>query len=146
MTRTHSRLVGFLAAVALAATTALAPVAAPAQSAQGAQFRGTHLHARMAASSAYPHCYGGAWYGSGRGWREFEVNLHGIDGLNGKTVTVRVHGTRVGSMQVHHGYAHLYRHRGLPTMSAGNWVKVRNGSGALVSSGKLRRMHHHGMM
>lgn len=142
MTHKH-RLVGFPAALALATTTALVPASAPAQA---AHHRGTHLHARMSPTGDYPHCYGGAWYDSGRGWHEFEVTLHGIRGLSGKTIVVRVHGARVGRMHVHHGYTHLHRHRGLPTMAAGNWVRVRTGSGTLVSSGQLHRMHHHGMM
>lgn len=133
-----------LAAVGLAAGVALAPVSTPAQA---AQHNGTHLHARMSSTSAYPHCYGGAWYDSGHGWRELEINLHGIGGLNGETITVLVHGARVGRARVHHGDAHLDRHRGLPTMRAGSWVKVRTGSGTLVGSGQLHRMrHHHGMM
>ena len=142
MTQTHHRLVGLLAAVGLAATMALAPASAPAQTAS----RGTHLYARMASTSAYPNGHGGAWYESGRGWREFEINLRGIQALSGKTLTVRVHGARVGRMRVHHGYAHLDRHRGLPTMASGNWVRVRTGTGTLVSSGRLHRTHHHWMM
>lgn len=141
MTHKH-RLLGFAAAVGLTATTALAPAGAPAQAA----YAGTYLHARMGATSAFPHCYGGAWYEARPGWHEFEMNLHGIPGLSGKTLTVRVHGALIGHMRVHSGYAHLDRHRGLPTLAAGNWVRVRTGSGTLVSSGQLHRMHHHGMM
>jgi hypothetical protein len=67
-------------------------------------------------------------------------------GLSGKTITVRVHGDLVGRTRVHHGDAHLYRHRGLPRMAAGDVVRVRTGSGTLVSRGRLHRMHHRQMM
>lgn len=141
MTATHRRLAGLLTAVALATTAALVPASASAQAA----YTGTHLHARMSSTSTYPHCYGGVWYESHHGWREFEITLHGISGLNGKRLTVRVHGDVVGQMLVHSGYAHMDRHTGLPTMAAGNWVRVRTGSGTLVSAGQLRSMHHHMM-
>lgn len=80
--RTHGRLVGVRATLALTVTMTRAPSSAPAHSV----YRGSHLHARMSSTSAYP-CGGGARYEAGHGWREFELNLHGIRALNGKTVT-----------------------------------------------------------
>lgn len=137
MTHKRHRLLNFLATTGIATTMALVLTSAPAQAA----YTGTHLHARMSSTSAYPHCYGGARYESHSGWREFEINLHGIRSLSGKTVIVRVHGAFVGRMRVHaDGYAHLYRNSGVPTMAADNIVRVRTKSGTLVSSGRLHRM------
>ena len=146
MRKNRGRLVGGLLALTLGvvgtAGTLTPSAATPAQVA-------THheLHARIVATSAFPHVYGGARFESHRGWREFEIGLNGIQRLAGDTVTVRVHGTVVGRMHVpSSGHAHLYRHRGLPRMSAGNPVRVNTRSGALVSTGTFRAMHHGSMM
>jgi hypothetical protein len=145
MMNNRSRLAGGLLALGLGTAGALAPTAAPAQTTLD-----TELHARMVSTANFPHAYGGARYESHHGWREFEINLNGIKKLAGKTVTVRVHGTIVGQMHVsQYGHAHLYRHNGLPSMTAGNAIRVRTKSGTLVSRGTFRGMHHHhgdGMM
>lgn len=134
-------LVGGLLAVTIGTLGALVPVSAPAQAAD------VDCHARMNSTSRYPNAYGGARYESHNGGREFEINLHGIAKLSGKTVRVRVHGDLIGRMTVSRsGYAHLYRRSGAPTMQAGNTVRVINPSGNLVSYGTLRNMHHNGMM
>ena len=71
--------------------------------------------------------------------------MHGIRTLAGTRVAVTVHGDFVGRMRVsQRGYAHLFRHRGMPGCSRGDVVRVRTRSGNLVSYGSLR--HHHHMM
>ena len=141
MQMNRSRLAGGLVALGLGATGAIVTGPASAQAAD------IEIFAHMRPTSSYPNAHGGARYESHPGWREFEINVRGIQKLAGKTVTVRVHGTFVGRTRVSpHGRAHLHKQSGLPSMAAGDAVRVRNKSGTLVSRGKFRSMHHHGMM
>lgn len=110
----------------------LVPLAAPAQAAE------VDLDARMHSTAAFPNAGGFAEYESDRSGREFEVFLSGVRSLHGKRLAVRVHGALVGRMTVGAGgRAHLDRHSGVPTMSAGDVVRVRTPGGVLVSSGQL---------
>lgn len=138
----RSRLAGVLLAASTIAAGVVTPVAtAPAQAA------GTYCHARMHPTAAYPNAYGGAWYESHTGWREFSIHVRGIRSLAGKRLVVRVHGTFVGRMRVsQYGRAHLYRRTGLPRMQSGDMVRVRTSWGTLVSYGRLHTMRHHMMM
>jgi len=114
------------------------PVAAPAQAAE------VDCSARMNATSNYPNARGGARYESHSGSREFEIHIAGIQKLAGKRVVVRAHGALVGRMRVsQHGRAHLDRHAGVPSMRAGDRIRVRTKSGTLVTFGTLRNRHHH---
>lgn len=122
--------VGGLATTGLAAGVA----AAPAQAAE------IDLAARMHATAGYPNARGHAEYENDHEGREFEITLAGIKALAGHRVTVRVHGDFVGKMTVNrYGRAHLDRHSGVPRMAAGNVIRVRTGSGKLVSYGTLHR-------
>ena len=137
----RSRIAGALLAVSTGAATALVPVAAPAQAA------GVDCYAHMNASAAYPNAHGGARYESHTDGREFEIHVGGIQKLAGERLVVRVHGDPVGRMRVsQYGRAHLYRHSGVPSMQSGDRIRVRSKSGALVTFGTLRNMHHRHMM
>ena len=129
MFATRSRVAGGLLALGTAGTV-LVPLAAPAQAAR------VDLEAFMRPAAAFPHAHGQADFEAEHGARHFEIELHGVARLHGKLVTVRVHGTFVGRMRVSaQGQAHLDRHSGVPRMSAGDVVRVRTGSGRLVSQG-----------
>lgn len=143
---TH-RLAGVLAA-ATTAGTLLATGAIPAQAAPGAAATTTqtaccmhrhHLHAGLWGSSTYPRVRGHADYMSS--WRrQLNVSIWNARRLAGHWVTVYVHGTRVGTMKVwRDGEAHMYRHRGIPAVSAGQRIKIRTHSGTLVASGTFHR-------
>jgi hypothetical protein len=107
---------------------------APAQAAE------VDLAARMHPTKAYPNARGHAEYESDHDGREFEITLAGIKALAGHRVIVRAHGDLVGKMTVNrYGRAHLERHSGVPKMTAGNVIRVRTGSGKLVSYGTLHR-------
>lgn len=112
----------------------LVPLAAPAQAAE------VELAARMVHTARFPHVHGSAEYDAENGHREFDIHLAGIPGrLNGRLLTVRVHGTFVGRMRVSTtGRAHLDRHTAV-MMRAGNVVRVRTPSGSLVTYGTLHR-------
>ena len=134
----------------LAATVVGAGLAAPAAASAAPPApsvtccsRGVELGARLNPSSAFPRAHGWARYESHRGWREFEMQVWNVRSLAGKRLTVRVRGTVVGTMRVRSwGGAHMLLHRGLPSMSAGDLLRVRTGSGALVVSGQFHRHHH----
>jgi len=128
---TRSRVVGSLFAVGTAGAT-LVPLAAPAQAAR------VDLEAFLRPTAAFPHAHGQADYEAEHGMRHFELELHGVRGLHGRLVTVRVHGAFVGRVRVGaQGEAHLDKHGGVPRMAAGNVVRVRTMSGRLVSHGTL---------
>ncbi len=132
MLSTRSRVAAGLLAVGTTGTL-LVPMAVPAQAAQ------VDLAAHMRGSAAFPGAHGKAEYEAEHGARHFEIEMH-IARLHNRVVTVRVHGALVGRMHVSSGgYAHLDLHSGVPTMAAGNGVRVRTHSGRLVSRGTLHR-------
>jgi hypothetical protein len=111
----------------------LLPTQAPAQAAN------LDLEARMRPTVTFPKVHGHAEFEQEGGFREFEISIHHAGRLAGRVVVVRVHGTLVGRMRVHaDGFAHLDRHLGVPSMSAGDVVRVRTKAGKLVSRGVLR--------
>lgn len=134
-TTTLRRHAALLAVTGLAATGLAAGLtAAPAQAAEA------ELDATMHTTATQPNVRGHAEYDNEASGREFEISLAGIKGLNGHRVIVRVHGDLVGKMTVNQqGRAHLDKHSGVPSMAAGNVVRVRTGSGALVTYGSLHR-------
>jgi hypothetical protein len=112
----------------------LVPLAAPAQAAE------VDLDAQMQSTAAFPNARGHAEYESDSSGREFEISIAGVRALAGATVVVRVHGDLVGRMTVSSlGQAHLDRHSGVPSMQAGDVVRVRTGGGRLVTYGTLHR-------
>ena len=130
MLSTRSRVAVSLFAVG-ATGALLIPMAVPAQAA------GADLEGPMVGSAAFPGAHGKADYEAEHGTRHFDIELH-VARLHNKLVTVRVHGTLVGRMRTDsHGYAHLDKRSGVPTMAAGNMVRVRTTSGRLVSHGTL---------
>jgi hypothetical protein len=134
-TNTRNMARGLLAAGFTSAL--LVPLAAPAHAAE------VDLQARMHSTLAFPNARGHAEHESHSSGRKFEISIAGVRALAGHRVTVRVHGTVVGRMTVgSSGRAHLNRHSGAPRMGAGNLVRVRTGSGRLVTSGILRRDAH----
>lgn len=95
------------------------------------------LEAHLVRSAAFPGAHGKADYEAEHGTRHFDIEIH-VARLHNRVVTVRVHGTMVGRMRVNsHGYAYLERHSGVPTMAAGNVVRIRTLKGMLVSHGTL---------
>jgi hypothetical protein len=100
---------------------------------------GRHLEAALHGGSRYPAVRGHASYMSS--WRrELGVSIWNARRLAGHRVIVYVHGTRVGSTTVwRDGEAHMYRHRGVPSVSAGQRIVIRTRSGTLVASGTFRR-------
>jgi len=129
MSVTRSRVAGGLLALGIAGAV-LVPLASPAQAAR------VDLEAFMRPTAAFSHAHGQAGYEAEHGTRHFELELHGVARLHGKLVAVRVHGTFVGRMRVSaQGEAHLDRRSGVPRMSVGDVVRVRTGSGRLVSQG-----------
>ena len=99
------------------------------------------LEASMHASAVYPNAHGHAEYES-EASREFDLSLSGLKALAGQRVIVRVHGDVVGKPRVSAaGRVHLDRHSSVPSMSAGNVVRVATASGQPVSSGTLRPDH-----
>ncbi|MGZ4493700.1 MAG: hypothetical protein ACXVWU_03270 [Nocardioides sp.] len=132
MSVNRDRIAGGLLAAGTSAAL-LVPMAAPAQAVE------VELEARMHATAAFPHARGHAEYESDSHGREFEISVAGVRALAGRRLIVRVHGDVVGRMTVNHdGRAHLDRH-GVPRMAAGNVVRVRTGSGRLVTYGVLHR-------
>lgn len=128
----RKRLAGGLVAVGTTGAL-LVPVTAPAQAVE------VDLTARMHPTAAFPNARGHAEYEAEHGDREFELSIAGVRALHGKRVIVRVHGTFVGSMVVsQYGRAHLDRHTTV-RMSVGNVVRVRTGSGRLVTYGTFHR-------
>jgi hypothetical protein len=120
-------LVGVGTATALIATTV------PAQAAD------LELAARMRPTAGYHQARGHAEYEADRSGREFDIQIAGVWGLRGKRLTVRVHGSFVGTMVVtRYGRAHLER-RTAVRMRAGDVVRVRTPAGALVTYGKFYR-------
>lgn len=119
---------GVLATVATGAL--VLPLAAPAGAVE------VDLEAGMHATAAFPNARGHAEYESDSHGREFDISVAGIKALAGKQVTVRVHGDFVGRMTVRaDGRAHLDKHSGVPKVSKGDAVRVRTGSGTLVTYG-----------
>jgi hypothetical protein len=112
----------------------LVPLAAPAQAAE------VDLEAHMRSTAAFPNARGHAEYESDSNGREFEISIAGVRALAGHRLIVRMHGDFVGRMTVGSlGRAHLDRHSGVPRMAAGTVVRVRTGSGRLVTYGTLHR-------
>lgn len=129
MSVTRSRAIGGLLALGTASA-GLVPLASPAQATE------IHLTAAMRPTAAYSNAHGHTSYEAEHGTRHFELELRGVARLHGKVVTVRVHGTLVGRVRVSaEGEAHLDRRSGVPGMSVGDVVRVRTGSGRLVSQG-----------
>ena len=136
----RSRVIGTLMALMISAAAAIAPTGVAQAYTMGG------LHARLHPTSAYGSAHGGAWYEQHCCWREFSIHIRGIPGLAGKRVTVTVHRTVVGRMRISSsGSGHLYRRHGMPRCGSGDRVRVRTGTGVLVSYGTLRR-HPHMMM
>ena len=147
MSMNRIRIAGGLLAATVVGAGLAAPVAAsaapPAPTVMCCS-RGVELGARLDPSSAFPRAHGWARYESHPGWREFEVQVWNMRSLAGKRVTVRVHGTFVGTMRVGPwGGAHMFRRGGLPSMGAGDVVRVRTGFGKIVVAGQF---HRHRMM
>lgn len=132
MRMNRSRLAGGL--IAVGTTGALmVPMTAPAQAVE------IDLEAHMRPTGSFPHARGHAEYEAENGHREFEISIAGVRALHGRRVIVRVHGTFVGSMTVNQfGRAHLDRHTNV-RVHAGNVVRVRTGSGRLVTWGTFHR-------
>ena len=120
--------------VAATSTAALVlPAASPAQAAE------IDLEAHLGPTAAFTHVHGEAEFEQQGSLREFNISIHRVRKLAGRTVVVRVHGTFVGRMRVHaDGFAHMDRHAGVPGMSAGDVVRVRTKAGKLVTRGALR--------
>jgi hypothetical protein len=122
--------------LALGAAGALV-VPAPAQAVE------VDLHAQMQPTAAHPQARGHAEYESESSHREFEISIAGVRALAGRRLTVRVHGDLVGRMTVGpRGRAHLERHSSVPSTRSGNVVRVRTGSGRLVTFGTFHRDMH----
>jgi hypothetical protein len=112
----------------------LVPLAVPAQAAE------IDLEARMHSTTAFPDARGHAEFESESSANEFEISIAGVRALAGNRVIVRVHGDLVGRMTVGPlGRAHLDKHSGVPSMTAGDVVRVRTGAGRLVTYGTLHR-------
>jgi hypothetical protein len=121
--------------VALGAAGALSMIALTLPTASVASAAAS-LDAHMRATAAFPRVHGLAE--SYRGGGDFELVIYHAQRIAGKRVAVRVHGLLVGRARVHaDGTAYLDRHHGLPTMRAGDIVRVRAPSGTLVSVGTL---------
>jgi hypothetical protein len=112
----------------------LIPLAVPAQAAE------IDLEAQMHSTTAFPNARGHAEFENENTGNEFEISIAGVRALAGTRVSVRVHGDLVGRMTVGPlGRAHMDKHSGVPSMTAGNVVRVRTGAGRLVTSGTLHR-------
>jgi hypothetical protein len=106
----------------------------------------TQLGGPLYGSTAYPNVRGHADYESGTGHRDFHLDLWNAGKLAGKTLAVYAGGHKIGTMRVGSG-GRCGMHRDtdhgqyVPTLSAGATVAVKTGTGRLVASGTLRRMH-----
>jgi hypothetical protein len=101
---------------------------------------GTKTRITLAASSAYPNAKGKATYKVDGSEREFQVEAENIKKLAGKTVSVFVNGTKVGSAKVNSlGEANMELNTDLghtvPGIKAGDKVQVKSPSGQLIVSG-----------
>ena len=147
MSVNRNRIAGGLIAASVAGAGLVAPIGASAASAAPSARtapavmccgRGVDLGARLNPSAPFPRAHGWAHYESHPGWREFEVQVCNMRSLAGKRVTVRVHGTILGTMRVGPwGGAHMFRRGGLPSMGAGDIVRVRTGFGKIVVAGQF---------
>ncbi len=121
---------------AVAAVTSAATLVLPMPPAGAAEL---DLEAQMRPTVAFPRVHGHAEFDQEGSSREFEISIHHVRRLAGRSVIVRVHGTFVGRMRVHtDGFAHLDHHAGVPHMSSGDRVRVRTTAGQLVTRGVLR--------
>ena len=129
------RLMGALAAMLTTGVVAFGTL--PAQAA----VQKVELTAVLHGSQAFPHATGSAKFESGNRGRELTVTVSHIARLAGRHLTVFVHGARAGRMTVSRtGVAHMHRH-GVPACTAGQTIRIRTGTGALVASGIFRRHH-----
>jgi hypothetical protein len=131
------RLTRWVVVLALSTTTftALAPAAQAAE---------IDLHARLTGSTAFSRATGSSEYDRNTTERDVEVTVRNIAGLAGKSVTVWVSGSKVGTIRVTTaGVAHrewdTERGQFVPIASAGDFVKVRTAGGALIASAKYVR-------
>jgi len=102
---------------------------------------GMHLHARLAGSSAYPSAHGSADYQRDCCHRQLTVTVGDISSLDGKTLEVCAHRTKVGTATVSSSGSLHYHRSGsdVPRLAAGDTVAVKRHSGTLVASGTLKR-------
>lgn len=104
---------------------------------------GMELQAGLHGSHAYPRVTGTAGYEPGDHGRELDVHLSRATRLAGSHLVIYLHGIRTGTMTVSRsGYAHMDRHAGVPLCRAGQVIRIRTRSGALVASGTFRIRHH----
>lgn len=109
---------------------------APAAHAKG----GDAIRVSLNGSAQYPNAKGTAKYKAQGGEREFQVELENARPLAGKTLSVFVNGTKVGSFRVSAlGVGRLSRNTDLgqavPTISSGSQVQIKTAAGAVVVSG-----------
>lgn len=125
------------AAIAVASILTSAP-------AQATALDNVELHAGLHHSAAFPRAHGRSEYDQEGAKRELDVTVR-VARLAGRSVTVRVHGTLVGRVHVsaggvaHREWKTEHGDR-VPTVSAGDVLRVTAPSGRLVVSGR----YHHG--
>lgn len=103
---------------------------------------GNRVRITLTGSAAYPAAKAKATYKATAEEREFQVEAENLKSLSGKTVSVLVNGTRVGTMKVNAlGTARLSLNTNagaaVPTIAAGSSVRIRTAAGALIASGSF---------
>lgn len=131
------------AAIALASATTMtvASMWAPATS-SASVLANVELHAFLHPGTAFPRAHGHSEYDQEGAKRELDVTVR-VPRLAGRSVSVRVHGTLVGRVPVSAGgVAHreweTEHGDGVPTVSAGDVMRVTAPSGRLVVSGRYQ--------
>jgi hypothetical protein len=113
----------------------------------GAVAHGTELGAALHGSASYPNARGHVDYERDSGHRDLHVEAWNIAHLSGRTVTIYAAGVKVGTAHVGRlgrcHFEHSTDHgQTVPTLGAGDTVRVRTATGTLIVSGILRNHHH----
>jgi hypothetical protein len=117
-----------ISAMTMVALLALAIAAPAVLAAKGTRFA---LHA----AKAFPAAKGSAQFSAKAGERELQVEVEHVRRLAGKTLSVSVGGSKIGTMRVSAlGAAELHRVGAVPAVGPRTAVAVRTASGAIVAS------------
>jgi hypothetical protein len=98
------------------------------------------LEARLHGSGAYPNASGVSQFEPDSRGREIEVTVRHVAALAGKRLTVIVGGHRLGKVKVRstgvaHGEWESWEGKTVPSLSAGDRIRVRTPDGTLVVRG-----------
>jgi hypothetical protein len=106
------------------------------------------LSASLNGGKSFPHAHGSSRFERHTTNRDLDVSLSGVMRLSGQRVVVKVAGTRIGTMLVssdgmaHRNWDTADGHT-VPSVSAGDEVRVTTRKGALVASGTFHRDNGH---